>query len=50
MVSIKIVLLLVVVGAFVIGGGVGIASGALDRIKFEATKVRTSLNKRGETS
>lgn len=51
MVSIKIVLLLVVAGAFIVGGGVGIASGALDRVKFEATKIRTSLNRRnGETS
>lgn len=50
MVSVKIVLLLVVIGAIVVGGGVGIASGALDRVRFEATKIRTSLNQRGDTS
>lgn len=48
MVSVRVVLLLVVAGAFILAGGVGIASGAIDRLRFEAESVRTSLNRRGD--
>ncbi len=46
MVSIKIVIAIVLIAGFALAGGVGVASASLDRVKFEAAKIRSSINSR----
>ena len=48
MVSAKAVLVLVLAMAFILSGGVGLVAGAADRLRFEASSLKQSINPRGE--